>query len=365
MGLFTTFSFAATGGTTNRTMPARLADIINVKDYGATGDGSTDDSSAIQAAFNAAYGPPGTPNANKWLNKGVYIPRGNYRIVTPLTLAPIGGSGGDAAGGWVFGDGQRNTRLFYAGSSTTALVTTQYMNYSLVQGITFDVTGSNAECAVHNSDLSPGTSGGTGVSWIDCAFVGATSWGILFDQASTGSEQMFVGCTFDGCTGSTSNIHDHLGNPIGGGLVLASTNALDHIVIGCRFTNNGCGILAIQGGVHLIKGCTFSNNAEIDIWIKQQNPATIVGCYSDSSIFCCVGPTWIAGCAHVTSGIGTFYDGTGVRFDQDNPIVTIEACYSPNSKLVANSGCILYLRGNTFSRADYLTGWAGPVNENI
>lgn len=45
---------------------------LSVKDYGATGNGSTDDSAAIQAAINAA----------KTANKSVYFPEGTYLIST-------------------------------------------------------------------------------------------------------------------------------------------------------------------------------------------------------------------------------------------------------------------------------------------
>jgi polygalacturonase len=53
---FTNFSFAATGAPAGvkRTLPDRLAEIINVKDWGALGNNSNDDSGPIQNAVNQA-----------------------------------------------------------------------------------------------------------------------------------------------------------------------------------------------------------------------------------------------------------------------------------------------------------------------
>ena len=63
----------ATGSTTPRTLPDRFADVVNVKDFGAVGDGVTDDTAAFNAAIATASG--GT----------VYVPRGTYLLGTSPT----------------------------------------------------------------------------------------------------------------------------------------------------------------------------------------------------------------------------------------------------------------------------------------
>ena len=63
-------SFTQTGtGASTRTFQSKSEDVFSVKDFGATGDGSTNDTTAIQAAINAARG----------LGKVVF-PRGTYRV---------------------------------------------------------------------------------------------------------------------------------------------------------------------------------------------------------------------------------------------------------------------------------------------
>lgn len=67
--------------------------IINVKDYGATGDGSADDTAAIQAALDAAFGSNASPNGNSyWLNKPVYFPNGRYIVNSPASTKTISGA---------------------------------------------------------------------------------------------------------------------------------------------------------------------------------------------------------------------------------------------------------------------------------
>jgi hypothetical protein len=68
----------ATGSTTARSLANRFADVVNVKDFGAVGDGDADDTAAIQAAINAGG------------NRSVYIPQGTYKVTDKITIQTLG-----------------------------------------------------------------------------------------------------------------------------------------------------------------------------------------------------------------------------------------------------------------------------------
>ena len=87
----TKLSFTQNGtGAITQTVQDKLEEYISVKDYGAKGDGVTNDTAAIQAAFTYASGK----------QIGIYVPGGRYLVTSTLTLN-VTGSTSNA----IWGDG--------------------------------------------------------------------------------------------------------------------------------------------------------------------------------------------------------------------------------------------------------------------
>lgn len=72
-----------TGGNTVRTLADHSADIINVKDFGAKGDGKTDDTAAIAAAISYSHTTP-------YDGGKIYFPDGIYNISSTILLTGSG-----------------------------------------------------------------------------------------------------------------------------------------------------------------------------------------------------------------------------------------------------------------------------------
>lgn len=95
----------------------KLAQTVSVKDFGATGDGSTDDTASIQAAIDAI----------KTLGGKVYFPTGTYKLTDSIVVD----TGSYTTGLILYGDG-RNTILSQTGTNKDAFhfSTTQFLQNS-------------------------------------------------------------------------------------------------------------------------------------------------------------------------------------------------------------------------------------------
>lgn len=94
-------------GAVATTVQAKLRETVSVKDFGAIGDGVTDDTAAIQAAINYASAADSSRRGS-----AVFFPAGVYRITAPLVV--------DASGVKLYGVSESGATSFspvgYAGS---------------------------------------------------------------------------------------------------------------------------------------------------------------------------------------------------------------------------------------------------------
>lgn len=121
----------ASGSITARSLAERFGEIINVKDYGAVGDGVTDDAPAINAAIAvAAAASLGiTPTAGNGI---VFFPAGTYLVNSPIDLTNKFGVTLQGAG----------PNSFYGYDSGTPGRTTIYGNTGATAGVVDMVGGS-------------------------------------------------------------------------------------------------------------------------------------------------------------------------------------------------------------------------------
>ena len=149
--------------------------VLNVKDYGAKGDGTTDDTAAIQAAIDAAVST---------LAMAVYIPAGTYIITTPLLVQTYSDSG-DTIDGVKWWEG-RAPALIGENKSTAIIKKTGNGKRTMPAAANWS-NGWGAIDAVIILGREDGTERGTGVTIsnlnIKNASGNAEHWGIYGDRS--------------------------------------------------------------------------------------------------------------------------------------------------------------------------------------
>ena len=210
----------------------------NVKTrYGAVGNGSADDTSALQAALTevatGAFGATNPPST-------IYLPKGTYRVTSTLTFqsrerANIVADPGTrilwdgASGGTLFHldgcDGSYFARMIFDGNGKAGIV----FDHTKVNGSFFDVDNVFEDVSFIN--------GGKGVRG------GANGQGF--------ASIMFRRCTFANCTVDAATVENW--------------NALDGYLVDCLVSNCNVGIHVYLGSLHPYRTLFVGNGTDIRI----------------------------------------------------------------------------------------------------
>jgi hypothetical protein len=215
---------------------------LDVKWFGAVGNGVANDSAAIQAAYDAAAARLGAT---------VYFPAGTYIVSTPIVIGITPPSPETQVSINTIGDGPVRTVIAWSGSGSVAAgpALKYYENVGArMSGITFSCTTAINQNPIGLQLAGPDTGGTTSNMLVfeQCA------WGNFYigldagDGSACASEIVLVNCEFGSCTygfrgeggGNTCNVWFH----------------------GCSFSFNDYGaFLGTAGNVHFWGGGSHGN----------------------------------------------------------------------------------------------------------
>ena len=276
-------------GATSRNLQSKLQDIVSVKDYGAKGDGSTDDTAAINACISAAGA-----------TSGVYFPAGTYLTSSPITV--------NAAGQTLFGVGPYSSIIKNTSGTGNAITIANVANVTIQNlGITHSSTSTGAAIQQQGTahlyeylDISGHRTGLTGLAGR------AVMVDVQTDNNAAGAGYVAAG-NFDllYCTvNDNSSTHVSVSVP--------ATGVTRFRVIGCSLSG----------------GTTGAGNGSINIATSSQVVSGVIaGCRLGSS-----------------SGIGSFTNGnggaggTGIQFFANTGGGTAGGALSGISDLIGSVG---------------------------
>lgn len=214
---------------------------FNVTDYGATGNGTTDDTAALQAAVNAAA-PSGT----------VYVPNGNYKF-SGITL----GDGITPTNISIVGESESRASFYYVNSSSAGIAIkfnenqyARFQNFSLInsspgrgttEGIQFSGPGQNAGTLNEGNSFAQ-----IAITQFHYGFHASDTHG------NTGSE-----CQFDSLTVNSNDV----------GILDDDANGLNFTFRNLQIASNGTGVEDTEGdgGIYVLSGASSNNGTDFNL----------------------------------------------------------------------------------------------------
>src|SRR5690348_17307591 len=148
--------------------------MINVRTHGATGNGLTDDTSAVQSAINAVSGAD-----------AVYFPAGVYKLTSALIMRGISVH--------LYGDGGRISILHWVSTGGLTFSTTNIAQQLIVSNLTLETEVANGGTAISGSWPGISSSNNVGPAIRNVEILGTTSsayWTRCVDLANAFNGEM-------------------------------------------------------------------------------------------------------------------------------------------------------------------------------
>ncbi len=318
---------------------------VNVKTaFGATGDGNTDDTAAIQKAFDSI-------NAPEHNNHVLWFPAGTYLITSPVTLRYKRSFS-------VIGEDPRTTKMKWAGPGGGTILQTDASAYFKISRISFD--GSNSADIAENLDST-----GTGGFY--------ATFNELSDQHITGVK---VGIKLSVAAETTIErvFFDHVATF---GVQTGNANVLNIFINDSLFMGCGTGVSNYGGaGSFIVTNSFFSGSIASDMSVGNTSYFTARHNTSvGSGAFFYAGPIG-ANPAQITIQNNTILDPVGIplQLGDQGPLMVIDnVVRMKNQSLPAIQGFFdntvtksLFTFGNTFTtniapRSDGAPAFQGTI----
>jgi len=227
---FTVVTGADSSHPVTRTFQNKLDDNVSVRDFGATGDGLTDDTAAITRAIQRIYSSTYNDSSSK-VRRTIYFPAGSYLVSSTILIPPYAS---------LRGDGRENSLLVSANVTAPILRTTDSQ---------FNGTGTTLSRDVYIEGVGLQQTGNASL---------ITSSALVIDSTRAAR---FVNMSFRGNTivGATTNNLVYITDSV--------QNARGITFDQCSFTNAGSGvnIVAQSSGISSVRidNCYFNNLSNV------------------------------------------------------------------------------------------------------
>lgn len=253
-----------------RSYQQKFDDIVNIRDFGAVGDNSTDDTDAINRAIQQVYKSTTSPTEPR-ARRTIYFPGGTYLISNPILIPPYAKFVGDGMNSVIIRQSQGNRSvanvcdsLFQTGASigTSSAIFPQDIEITGIQFLNSNTTPSRA-----------------------------------FFNIDSASNVRVQSCEFKGNAAA--------GNYANCITIRTSTGTANKITVdSCQFINAGNGISIMGTGVTSVRilNSGFDDLANVVVHLNDSRNVSSIGNYFGS-----VGGYFIADGNNSNFSIGDYY----------------------------------------------------------